>query len=276
MDEKQTPLIMAQRGDITMYHQLFSEFQDQLRSYLYRLTANRNDAEDLTHDAFVRSFDKLSTFQSKSSLKTWVFTIATNLAINLLQKRNRWPLDAQDQSKRATTSSPELIEAYLYVNQYSPHGTYEMREHIDFCFTCIAKTLPIEQQVALLLKDVYAFRIKELVVIMDKSTAAVQHLLHNARKTMQIIFDDRCALVSKQGVCYQCSELNGVFNPKQEAQVALTEIELVQSVEQGHKEDLFQLRTKLVKSIDPLNANGADLHDFIMQRIRKVIGEVST
>ncbi|MEM7125709.1 MAG: sigma-70 family RNA polymerase sigma factor [Chloroflexota bacterium] len=274
MDEKQTLLINAQQGDITAFHQLFAEFQEPLRSYLYRLTANRGDAEDLTHDAFVRAFDKLTTFQSKSTLKTWVFTRATNLAMNLLQKRKRWPVDAQDQSKRASVSSPEIFQTYLYLNQYSPNGTYEMREHIDFCFTCIAKTLPIEQQIVLLLKDVYEFRIKEIVAIMDKSMGSVQHLLHNARKTMHAIFDQRCALINKQGVCYQCTELNGIFNPKQEAQAALAEIELVQAAE-DEKEDLFELRTKLVRSIDPLNAEGADLHDFIMQRIRKVVGEVT-
>lgn len=57
-------------GDINAFQALFSAFQPQLKSYLYRLLANRNDAEDLTHDTFIKAFDKLSTFRGESSLKT--------------------------------------------------------------------------------------------------------------------------------------------------------------------------------------------------------------
>jgi RNA polymerase sigma-70 factor (ECF subfamily) len=275
MKDEKALLDQANRGDIKAFHELFASFQRPLKSYLYRLTASRNDAEDLTHDAFVKAFDKIDSFQGKSSLKTWVFTIATNLALDMLRKRQRWPVDAQDQSRAASLGKPEVVELYLHLNQFSPHGSYEVREHIDFCFTCISKTLPLEQQIALLLKDVYGFRVKEITQIMDKSTGKVRHLLHDARKTMTEIFDDRCSLVNKNGVCYQCSELNGLFNPKQESQEALMKIELVRAAENKDKEELFELRTKLVKSIDPLNAEGADLHDFIMQRIRTIIGDAS-
>ncbi len=76
----------ALNGDINAFQSLFSEFQNQLKSYLYRLLANRNDAEDLTHDTFIKAFDKLHTFRGEASLKTWFFQIATNLSYNYLQK----------------------------------------------------------------------------------------------------------------------------------------------------------------------------------------------
>lgn len=273
LNNTQSLLTKAQNGDINAFHQLFSEFQGPLKSYLYRLTANRNDTEDLTHDTFVKAFDKIASFKGNATLKTWVFTIATNLAMDLLRKRQRWPVDAQDRSRAASLNKPEVVELYLHFNQFSPHGSYEIREHIDFCFTCISKTLPLEQQIALLLKDAYGFRVKEITRIMGRSTGRVKHRLRDARQAMQEIFDNRCSLVNKNGVCYQCSELNGLFNPKQETQVELTKLELVRAAESQEKEGLFELRAKLIKSIDPLNAEGADLHDFIMQRIRTVIGE---
>ncbi|MBV7336155.1 sigma-70 family RNA polymerase sigma factor [Chloroflexi bacterium TSY] len=274
MNEEQRLLRQARSGDINAFHQLFAEFQGPLKSYLYRLTTDRGDTDDLTHDTFVRAFDKIDSFQGRSSLKTWVFSVATNLAMDFQRKRKRWPVDAQDQSRQVSSRSPEVIEAYLYLNQASPQGSYEMREHIDFCFTCIAKTLPIDQQVALLLKDVYAFRVKEIKIILEQSRARVQHLLHAARQTLVEIFDHRCALVNKNGICYQCTELNGLFNPKQEAQEELIKLEMVREVDTKNQEELFELRLKLIQGIDPLNAMGTDLHDFIMQRIRKVIGEV--
>jgi RNA polymerase sigma-70 factor, ECF subfamily len=73
--EEQETLKNALGGDINAFQSLFAAFQHQLRSYLYRLLANRNDAEDLVHDTFIKAFDKLSTFKGESSLKTWVFQI---------------------------------------------------------------------------------------------------------------------------------------------------------------------------------------------------------
>ncbi len=70
----------ALEGDINSFQQLFAEFQEPLKSYLYRLLASRSDADDITHDTFIRAYDKLHLYRGESSLKTWVFQIATNLA----------------------------------------------------------------------------------------------------------------------------------------------------------------------------------------------------
>ncbi|MBA4053525.1 MAG: RNA polymerase subunit sigma-24, partial [Marivirga sp.] len=78
--EREEILKKALAGDINSFQTLFSEFQPQLRSYLYRLLTDRNDVNDLAHDTFIRAFDKIATFKQESSLKTWVFRIATNLA----------------------------------------------------------------------------------------------------------------------------------------------------------------------------------------------------
>ena len=80
----------AQNGDIRAFHNLFSEFQPQLKSFLYRLVANRNDMEDLAHDVFILAFENISQFRGESSLKTWVFSIATNHARKHLKDQKRW------------------------------------------------------------------------------------------------------------------------------------------------------------------------------------------
>src|ERR1700748_2336203 len=87
----------ALNGDINSFQTLFAEFQNQLRSYLYRLVTDRSDVQDLTHDTFIRAFDKIATFNQQSSIKTWVFKIATHLAYDHLRKLKRWPVDALDQ-----------------------------------------------------------------------------------------------------------------------------------------------------------------------------------
>ncbi|MEQ8425183.1 MAG: RNA polymerase sigma factor, partial [Cyclobacteriaceae bacterium] len=217
----------AIHGDIIAYQKLFSEFQASLKSYLYRLLADRNDSEDLTHDTFVRGFDKINTISGEASFKTWIFTISTRLAYDELRKRKRWSRDAQDQSKAFAEGNDAVQSLFRSANQ-SPYGAYEITEHIDFCFTCISKTLSIENQVALILKDVYDFPVKDIALILEMTVATVKNQLYEARSAMIEIFDNRCALVSKKGHCHQCSELNAVFNPKQNQREALMKVKLAQ------------------------------------------------
>jgi RNA polymerase sigma-70 factor (ECF subfamily) len=273
--EKEEILKKALAGDINSFQTLFAEFQNQLRSYLYRLLTDRNDVDDLTHDTFIRAFDKIATFNQDSSLKTWVFRIATNLAYDHLRKLKRWPADAQDQGANLAIGTKEVGEAFRNVHQTSNAGAYEMKEHIDFCFTCISKTLPIENQVALILKDVYDFPVKEICLILDKTEGTVKHLLIYARETMTGIFDNRCALVNKNGACDQCSQLNGIFNPKQDQQEQRMKLELVKGSTKFDRAELFKMRTTLIKAIDPLRSSGTDLHDIIFRCTRTAIGEIS-
>jgi len=140
---------------------------------------------------------------------------------------------------------------------------YEFKEHIDYCFTCIAKTLLIEQQLALILKEVYGFRVADIMDILQLSEGKVKHALAEARDSMIDIFDRRCTLVSKTGPCWQCSEINGFVNPKQaerEQTVALRN-----AADGGATpEQLFELRAELIRGVDPLNAPGAALHAYLL------------
>ena len=272
--EKEKILEKALAGDINSFQTLFAEFQNQLKSYLYRLLTDRDDVDDLTHDTFIKAFDKIAAFNQNSSLKTWVFRIATNLAYDHLRKQKRWPADAQDQGANLAIGTAEIGQAFRIVHQTSNAGAYEMKEHIDFCFTCISKTLPIENQVALILKEVYDFPVKEISLILDKTEGIVKHLLIYARDTMTGIFDNRCALVNKNGACDQCSQLNGIFNPKQDQQEARMKLELAKGSTKFDRAELFKMRTTLVKAIDPLHSSGTDLHDLIFRCTRTAIGEV--
>jgi RNA polymerase sigma-70 factor, ECF subfamily len=270
----ETALKNALNGDIIAFQNLFIDFQNQLKSYLYRLVTDRSVAEDLAHDTFVKAFDKLATFKGNSSLKTWVFQIATHLAYDRLRRFKRWSPDAQDQSKALALGNRGVYDAINRVSYATGEGAYDMREHIDFCFTCISKTLPIEKQVALILKDIYDFSVKEISQILETTEGIAKHLLIDARKTMTTVFDHRCALINKNGACNQCSELNGVHNPKQDQQAELMKLDLVKASKKFNREELFELRTTLVKAIDPLRCKGADLQDIIMKCTRQAIGEI--
>lgn len=243
----------------------FTALRGPLLSYLFRLTTDRDAAEDLAQETYVRARRALDSFEGRSSIETWLFAIATNLARDHHRVRQRWSEDSQDRCRTATRANPRAVDRMRELVRATPAERYEFREHLAYCFTCIAKTLDLRQQLVLVLKDVYGFTVDEIVEILDSSRGRVKHALAEARATMADIFDRRCVLVSKEGVCHQCSEMQGFYNPKQDAREAALRLDMVREAEAGAaRERLLRLRAELVRSVDPLAAIGSDLHAYLL------------
>ena len=242
----------------------FVNLQDGLTSFLYRLLTNKQDAEDLVQDTYIKAVSNLSTYQeSKASLKTWVYTIALNNAKNLLSKAKRWGENDLTICENYHSSSPELMAEIGQVFSSTPDARFEMKEHLAYCFNCITKTLELTQQICLLLKDVYGFKQEEIIQITNLSEGKVKHGIADARRNMKRIFHDRCALINKNGVCNQCTSLNGIFNPDQDAHIKARELKLSTTEDQ---DELLEIRIKLVQETDPLKGS-SKLHMFFLENV---------
>jgi RNA polymerase sigma-70 factor, ECF subfamily len=256
--------------------QLTNEFEEtagQLKSYILRITASVADAEDIVHDTYIKAAEKLDSFKGQSSIKTWLFAIASNLAKDNLRARKRWVENITDITKEAALSNQEFFREAMLIRATSPQGQFEIKEHIAFCFTCIAKSLPLEQQISILLKEVYEFKVHEIAQILDSTEAMIKYYLHTGRSKMMNVFEGRCALINKKGVCHQCSELNGIYNPKQRFQEELVKIEMAKEAGNAGKEHLFDLRMKVIRGIDPFKSNAAALQLHHLEHNRKVMEE---
>lgn len=256
---------------VELFDREFQSIAGQLKSYLLRITASITDAEDIVQDTYLKALDKLHTFRGDSSLKTWLFTIASNLAKDNLRAQKRWTENVTDITKEGALNNRQFFQEAMNIRMTSPFGQYEAKEHIAFCFTCISKSLPLEQQLCVFLKEVYEFKVSEIATILGTTEAMVKYYLHTGRSKMINIFDGRCALINKEGVCHQCSELNGIFNPKQNTQEELMKIELVKEAEKGNKEHLFELRMQVLREIDPLTSNASELQLHHLEHNRQVM-----
>ncbi len=103
----------------------------------------------------------------------------------------------------------------------------------------------------------------------------VKYYLHTSRAQMINIFDGRCALINKEGACHQCSELHGIFNPKQDFEVEKNKIEMAKLVDKGDKQHLLDLRLKIMKEIDPFKSKGSDLQLHHLDHNRKIMENFS-
>ncbi|MCI4671759.1 MAG: RNA polymerase sigma factor [Bacteroidia bacterium] len=248
----------------------FIGIQAQLESYLYRLSANKEDAKDLLQDTFLKVNQKIDSFQGNSSFKTWVFAIATNLARDNQRVKNRWKLEVQDECKNASLSTPKYQKKIISAFQNQTEQQFEIAEHINYCFTCIAKNLDLEEQIAVILKEFYQFKRSEIARILGKTEGVIKHLLFNGRKELQTKYEKRCALINKTGVCHQCSELNDFL---QEVPNSKEKVEKLKLNRKNSSETNLDIRFNLISKINPLNSKASELEDNILQILREVIDD---
>ena len=252
------------------YQKLFLEIRPQLSSYLYRLTANKQDMDDLLQDTYIKISDKISSFRGESSFKTWVFAVATNLARDNRRVNNRWSADAQDKCRAAADASVDVQNRMLKAFAELPEKRFEFAEHINYCFTCLGKNLSLEKQISVILKEIFDFSRIEIAQILNVSEGTVKHLLHDGRKEIQEKFEYRCALINKQGACYQCAQLNDYFQEKKDAAEKVSALSIQP---QNTSDQNFTERMKLIKLVDPVQGNGAKIEDTILQILRETIGD---
>ena len=237
------------------------------------MLTNREDAEDIVQETYIKVHKNIETFKGESSFKTWVFSIALNLSKNHLSKGKRWLENAQDYGAMLHAYSPEHWAKFQQVFESTPDKAYEVKEHIAYCFNCINKTLELNQQVCLLLKEVYEFKVLEIMQITNLTEGIVKHAVADARKNMVRIFDNRCAFVNKEGVCHQCTTLKGNLNPKQNAHVQSLKIKMVKEGNNPNKERLLNLRLELVKNIDPLSSPNTLVNTFMLESCENWVEE---
>ncbi len=251
--------------DLEAYKLQFLAFRDELQSFVYRIVAHREEAEDLTQETFIKVFERLSTFRQESSFKTWAFTIATNLARDSVRARKKWGEDWMDLVRQAHVEDEGLRKRKFAVVKNSTHGSYVMQEHVNYCFSCLSKTLLLEQQICLLLKEIYGFKVTEIMAITTLSEGKVKHHLADSRRHLTRIFQRKCALINKEGTCSQCTGLNHIFNPEQEAHREANKMKLVKEREGKNHEQLLDLRLQMVRHLDPLKGAGVDLHNYLLE-----------
>ena len=245
------------------FERLFKENQPKLKSFIYRLMTNTEDVEDLSQETFIKAYKNMDSFQGKSSFKTWLFAIASNLIKDHFKAQKRWARNAQDNCSQSIKNSSELQQQVMDVYF---KNEFEIKNHIDYCFTCVMKYLPLERHIAIMLADIYDFRVIEIAEILNKTVGSVKHVLFTARKTMKQVFDEDCTLIHKTGACWKCSELSNTGNSKAETQKKIAELEMVKAKDKASTERLYKMRTALIKAIDPLESSNFQLHDFLLNQ----------
>jgi RNA polymerase sigma-70 factor, ECF subfamily len=180
-----TDLARARDGDDVAFGRLVAPLRRELHAHCYRMLGSAHDAEDALQDTLVRAWRKLGGFEGRSSLRTWLYTVATRVCLDLVDARGRraMPMDLGPASDRILTEDVPLTEV-AWIGPYpdEPGARAEEREAVELAFVAALQHLPGNQRAALVLFEVLGFSAAEIAATMDTSTASVNSALQRARK----------------------------------------------------------------------------------------------
>jgi len=167
----------------------------ELTAHCYRMLGSPFEAEDAVQDAFVRAWRSLDRFEGRAALRSWLYRIATNVCLDMLQDRKRRarPMDlgpARPPDGPIGDILPEVtwiepIPDRLVVPEGDPAEVAESRETIRLAFVAALQHLPPRQRAVLILCEVLRWKASEVAELLDTSVASVNSALQRARATLE-------------------------------------------------------------------------------------------
>lgn len=187
----------AQHGDEGAYQSLVEVHRSELHAHCYRMLGSVHDAEDALQDALLRAWRGLPRFEARSSLRSWLYRIATNASLDLIARRPKrvLPVDygpAADPHDELDPPMEPLVET-VWMEPYpdetlgledgfaAPEARYEQREGVELAFIAALQHLPPNQRAALILREVLGFSAREVAESLDTTTASVNSAVQRAR-----------------------------------------------------------------------------------------------
>jgi RNA polymerase sigma-70 factor, ECF subfamily len=256
-------LSRACAGDRAAFGPLVEPWRKPLYGYIYRMVTLRQDAEDLLQDVLVRVLENIREYRKEAPFKSWLFGIATHVCLDHLRKKKRWRAEAQLIGEREAQANPESIAKLEQVVR-QPEFSFEIREHVAFCFSCIGRTLPPEEQAAIMLKEVLGFSSQEAAGILRISEPVFRHRLAAARAKMIADYEGLCALLNKDGVCYQCRGLRDFAAGHRGPDLVAIEVAPGVAI---NSESLFDARLAIVREADLPAGRTRAMHDLFFESL---------
>ncbi|MCB9685094.1 MAG: sigma-70 family RNA polymerase sigma factor [Alphaproteobacteria bacterium] len=169
------------KGDGTAYRGLVEKYQGRVYAMVYGMLRNREDARDVTQEAFVKAYRNLESFRLESSFYTWIYRIAMNLAIDFTRKRKRRETSGFDENIAARDEDGDIAEAH---HEDGPGRQLERKQLFARIMTAMQQ-LPEDQRQVILLRELEGLQYKEIAEIMEIPEGTVMSRLFYARKKLQ-------------------------------------------------------------------------------------------
>jgi RNA polymerase sigma-70 factor (ECF subfamily) len=187
-----TRLARAQRGDEEAFTELTEPYRRELQLHCYRILGSLHDAEDLMQETMLAAWRGLERFEGRSSLRSWLYTIATNRCLNALRDGARRPVVVGEGVVAERFGDIPWLEPYpdallegIADGTPGPDAVYEAKESIALAFVAGLQHLAPRQRAVLVLRDVLGYRAAEVADMLGSTEPSVNSALQRARTVLE-------------------------------------------------------------------------------------------
>ncbi len=170
-------------------------YRTELRGYCYRMLGSAFDADDAVQDTMVKAWQAFDRFEGRSSVRSWLYRIATNVCLDTLRSRERRALPMDLSSPVPATTSPgeplpdsvwiePAPDAELIPIEGDPAQQAVFRDTVRLAFIAALQTLPARQRAVLILREVLCWQASEVAELLETTVASVNSALQRARATL--------------------------------------------------------------------------------------------
>ena len=190
-------LAAARQGDRQHFSELTEPFRRELQVHCYRILGSLHEAEDMVQETMLRAWTRLETYEGRASFRAWLYKIATNACLDLIDRRRSRRLlppqvePASDPGVQIAPPSAEVLwleplpDEWLEDNSaVNPEARYSESESISLAFLTALQKLSPRQRAVLILRDVLDFSAIETAEVLDITVSAVNSALHRARTAL--------------------------------------------------------------------------------------------
>jgi RNA polymerase sigma-70 factor (ECF subfamily) len=182
-------------------------FRRELWAHCYRMLGSAHDAEDVVQETFLQAWRGFGAFEGRSSVRTWLYRIATRACLKALEGRGRRPLpsglgaptDDPDAPRGEGKEVPWLTPAPDSLLADDPAAVVAARQTLRLAFVAALQHLPARQRAVLILRDVLAWHASEVAGLLGTSTASVNSALQRARERLRAVGPTETALAEPAG-----------------------------------------------------------------------------
>ncbi|MBW8781858.1 MAG: sigma-70 family RNA polymerase sigma factor [Verrucomicrobia bacterium] len=174
-------VLRVQAGDVAAFDQLILKYRERVYAMVYNMTSNREDAADLTQDAFIKAFQSINRFQGQSSFFTWLYRIAVNATLTHLRRnklRSFFSFDKIQEDAQVATVIGQLTDKKDVAREVFVH---ELQEKLNEAL----QKLSISHRTVVTLFEIDGLSHEEIAEVMDCSVGTVRSRLHYAKQLLQ-------------------------------------------------------------------------------------------